>query len=88
MRCLNVITPNAAQTFITGKGSRMLSASSIKEYVNCPLMFYFNKIERLRASDDDADFMDASTFGTIVHDTLQHLYYPSVRGRHARATIE
>lgn len=69
------------QTFITGKGSRTLSASTIKEYVNCPLMFYFNKIERLRASDDDADFMDASTFGTIVHDTLQHLYYPSVRGQ-------
>ena len=44
-------------------------------------MFYFNKIERLRASDDDIDFMDAGTFGTIVHDTLQHLYYPKVDGK-------
>lgn len=65
-------------TFCSGKGTRSLSASSIKEYVNCPLMFYFNKIERLRASDDDVDFMDAGTFGSIVHDTLQHLYYPTV----------
>lgn len=64
------------ETFMTGKGTRTLSASTIKEYVNCPLMFYFNKIECLRASDDDVDFMDAGTFGTIVHDTLQHLYYP------------
>lgn len=68
-------------TFRSGTGSRSLSASSIKEYINCELMFYFNKIERLRAQDDDVDFMDASTFGSIVHDTLQHLYYPSVGGR-------
>ena len=64
------------ETFLSGKGENSLSASTIKEYINCPLMFYFNKIERLRANDDDVDFMDAGTFGSIVHDTLQHLYYP------------
>ena len=68
------------EAFLSGKGNKTLSASTIKEYINCPLMFYFNKIERLRASDDDADFMDAGTFGSIVHDTLQHLYYPTVGG--------
>lgn len=68
-------------SFRCGVGTRSLSASSIKEYINCRLMFYFNKIERLRASDDDIDFMDAGTFGTIVHDTLQHLYYPKVDGK-------
>ena len=59
-----------------GKGSKMLSASTIKEFINCGLKFYFNKIENLRASDDDIDFMDAGTFGDIVHNSLQHLYYP------------
>ncbi len=68
------------KAFSSGLGKRFLSASSIKEYINCQLMFYFSKIEHLRASDDDSDFMDASTFGTIVHDTLQHLYYPKVNG--------
>ena len=68
-------------SFRCGVGTRSLSASSIKEYINCQLMFYFNKIERLRASDDDIDFMDAGTFGTIVHDTLQRLYYPNVDGK-------
>ena len=68
-------------TYRSGMGSRSLSASSIKEYINCELMFYFNKIERLRAGDDDADFMDAGTFGSIVHDTLQHLYYPNIGGK-------
>lgn len=63
-------------TYHTGKGTKKLSASSIKEFINCGLKFYFNKIEHLRASDDDIDFMDAGTFGSIVHDSLQHLYYP------------
>lgn len=81
---IDIIVPKSGyaleqlDTFRSGSGKRSLSASSIKEYINCPLMFYFNKIERLRSSDDDLDFMDAGTFGTIVHDTLQHLYYPKV----------
>lgn len=57
-------------------GSSKLSASTIKEFVNCGLMFYFHKIERLRANDSDVDFMDAGTFGDIVHESLQHLYFP------------
>ena len=66
--------------FREGGGDKFLSASTIKEYISCPLSFYFNKIERLRVSDADADFMDAGTFGGIVHDVLQHLYYPDVDG--------
>ena len=62
-------------------GNRMLSASSIKEYVDCPLMFYFHHIEHLSADNDEVDFMDASTFGTIAHETLQELFYPDVDGQ-------
>lgn len=61
-------------------GNRWLSASSIKEFIDCPLMFYFHHIEHLSEENDDADFMDASTFGTIAHETLQQLYYPDVDG--------
>lgn len=62
-------------------GTRRLSASSIKDYVDCPLLFYFHHIEHLSTDKDDADFMDASTFGTIAHETLQQLYYPDVDGK-------
>lgn len=67
--------------FRCGYGNRALSASTIKEYVNCGLMFYFHTIEKLRASDIDGDFMDAVTFGDIVHNALQQLYYPDCDGK-------
>jgi len=64
-----------------GVGERCLSASSINEYINCQLEFYLDCIERLRGDDGDVDFMDYSTLGTIVHNTLQQLYYPDVDGK-------
>ena len=55
-----------------------LSHSSIAKYFDCPLMFYFHHVEHLSDDSDKGDFMDYGTFGTIVHDTLQSLYYPDV----------
>ena len=55
---------------------KRLSATSINEYINCGLMFYFDYIEELKVDNGDEDFMNAGTFGSIVHDTLQQLYYP------------
>ncbi|MBQ0121296.1 MAG: PD-(D/E)XK nuclease family protein [Bacteroidales bacterium] len=51
-----------------------LSASSIKEYIKCPLMFYFHHLMRLSADNDMTEFMDSGTFGTIVHDSLEDLF--------------
>lgn len=68
------------KSYLSPGGSKRLSASSINDYINCPLLFYFRHIERLNADNTDVDFMDSSTFGTIVHNTLQLLYYPDVDG--------
>jgi len=83
---INIMVPKRGHTleklntFRSGQGHGKLSASSIKEFVNCGLMFYFDRIEGLLASDSDDDFMDAGTFGNIVHSALQHLYYPDDGG--------
>ena len=61
-------------------GSKSLSASSINEFINCQLSFYLRHIEGLNADNNDVDFMGHGTFGTIVHNTLQQLYYPDVDG--------
>ena len=55
-----------------------LSHSSISEFIECPLKFYFHHVEHLSDDDDTSDFMDYGTFGTIIHDTLQELYYPRI----------
>ncbi len=68
------------QSYLEGGGGKRLSASSINDYINCKLLFYLRHIEGLNADNTDVDFMDSSTFGTIVHNTLQHLYYPDDNG--------
>ncbi len=51
-----------------------LSASAINLYLNCPLCFYLEYVEGLRFPDEVTDYMDSSTFGTILHDSAQALY--------------
>lgn len=53
---------------------KSFSASSINTYINCPLQFYFEKVEDIYADDDISEFMDSGTFGTIVHSILQEIY--------------
>lgn len=55
-------------------GGRYLSASAINKYLACPLLFYMHYVQGLNDESDMSDFMDASTFGTIVHDTLSDCY--------------
>lgn len=64
------------EQFVKPVGGMNLSASSIKEYIACPLKFYFHYVQDLNADNEQSDFMDAATFGSIVHDTLQQLYFP------------
>ena len=56
------------------KGGRCLSASAINKYINCPLMFYMHYVQGLNDDSDTGDFMDYSTFGRIIHDTLSDCY--------------
>lgn len=59
----------------TIKGSgKNLSASSINEYINCGLSFYLKYVEEFREADEPVDYMDASTYGTVVHEVTENLY--------------
>lgn len=60
--------------FLSGNGKRCLSASSINTFINCPLQFYLMNIERFYEADEMKDYMDDSTYGTIVHETIQWIY--------------
>lgn len=62
------------------KSFKRLSASSIKTYIKCPLKFYLKHIEGLADDNEESQFMDYATFGTIIHDTLEAFYYPE-KGR-------
>lgn len=57
-------------------GTRHLSASSLKVYLNCPLQFYFAHIQRLLDEEELEEELDNSKFGTMLHQTLKELYEP------------
>lgn len=55
-------------------GTRNLSASAINTYINCPLEFYLRYVERFDADDELTDYVDFSTFGTILHEVMEKFY--------------
>ncbi|WP_165021364.1 PD-(D/E)XK nuclease family protein [Dysgonomonas sp. ZJ279] len=57
-------------------GDRSLSASSINTYLNCPLQFYLSIIEKMDEEDEITETIEASTFGTIFHSSIEWLYKP------------
>lgn len=55
-------------------GDRKLSASSLKQYLTCPLMFYLSTVERLRENDEIADEVADTQFGDILHHAMEYIY--------------
>lgn len=53
---------------------RYLSASSINTYIDCPLKFYFQKVEGFQEELDVTDFIDSPTFGQAVHGAMELIY--------------
>lgn len=60
--------------YVSETSPRYLSASSINAYINCPLQFYLQNVEQFYEVDELKDYMDDSTYGTIVHETIQWIY--------------
>lgn len=61
---------------------RYLSPSAINTYLNCPLQFYFQYVQRISTKDELVDYMDESTFGSIVHAVAEESYKRIKQDRH------
>jgi hypothetical protein len=55
---------------------RSLSASAMNKYLACPLDFYYRYLADLGEDQDVEEELEANTFGTFIHDTLEELYTP------------
>jgi len=51
-----------------------LSASAIKDYLTCPVKFYYKTIKHLYPKDDVQEEVNAQLLGIVCHDTLEALY--------------
>ena len=58
----------------TEKAQANLSPSAINTLIDCPLRFYLQYVLGLDVDDTTDDFIDQSTYGTIVHYILELVY--------------
>ena len=72
--------------FTFEKGGRTLSASSINDYINCPLSFYLKRICRLDLDEEIIDYMDSGTYGSILHEVAERIY-KGLRGNNDEVKI-
>lgn len=52
------------------------SASSLNDYMNCPLKFYYTKVKGIKESDKVDEGFESGPFGTAFHSILEKLYEP------------
>lgn len=52
----------------------LFSASALKQYLDCPAMFYFSKIAELEKENEVSEDLDAGMLGNVYHATMQALY--------------
>ncbi len=65
---------NELKRYLSMANPRYLSASAINLYINCPLSFYLTHIAGYKREDEFHDYMDESTYGTIIHGVLEDIY--------------
>lgn len=51
-----------------------ISASGLNQFMSCPRDFLFTQLLRLSQDEDVEEDIEASTYGTIVHEVLENLY--------------
>lgn len=69
-----VVTQKLRRYVMGSEEDRYLSPSAINTYIDCSLKYYFRYIAGLGEMDEISEDIDASGFGTVVHDSLNELY--------------
>jgi len=54
-----------------GATPRMLSPTALKDYLHCPLRFFFTRVMRLERFTPDKSEMDALDFGNLIHAVVE-----------------
>ena len=51
-----------------------LSASALKNYLECPVRFYYSSVKRLKDDEEIAESLDGRLLGNVLHGVLQQIY--------------
>lgn len=61
---------------LRGVLERNISPSRLNDFLACSLRFYFSKVARFHENDVVEETLEASSFGTMVHEALENLMQP------------
>ena len=53
---------------------KLLSASALKNYMDCPAMFYYQTVKGLKTDDEVAESLDSRMLGNVYHHVMEDLY--------------
>jgi len=56
--------------------SKKVSSTSLTNFINCRLQFYFKYIAKIYSQNEIVEFIQANSFGTIIHEALKEAYSP------------
>jgi len=69
-------------------GDLNLSASALKHYMQCPLMFYLANIKQIAEAKKPVEYIDAATQGSVAHRVLEILFKDHVVALHDSVVSE
>ena len=69
--------------------AKELSASALRNYLNCEARFYYATVKGLKAEDEVEESLTANMLGNVFHKTMQDLYSGReiVDGEYLKATL-
>ena len=79
---------HALSRFTRVEGGRNLSATALKTYRSCRLKFYLDYVCGIKSDDDPTAYMDAATYGTVLHAVLEDLFCEQRRQGERTAVID
>ena len=53
---------------------KYLSASALKDYLNCPAKFYYSTVCGLKEAEEVTESLEANDIGNVFHKTMEELY--------------
>ena len=65
--------PKTKEDIAVIKG-KQLSASALKNYLNCQAKFYYHTVKGLKAEDEVEESLTANMLGNVFHETMNELY--------------
>ena len=76
------------EPYLEDKGNKRFSASSLNDYRECQVKFFYRDVLGINTDPEPTEFIDAIGVGNILHALMEELYVPAeLRGRYLKTPV-